>query len=101
MVDERQGQAEQDDHDAGDDTPAEQVRDRVVDPLRFRLSCRAVHPRTPCTSIWIETPITTTTAMRTARLLTRPRTFDPRNAPVRTPMLTGAAMNGSICPRAK
>src|SRR5262249_37663542 len=94
MVDDGDRHSDEHDGDAQHDAQAQHGDDRRVDPV--------LHAVTPLNSIGAATAASMTTKMyRTARLLMRPSVCEPMSAPPITPMATGAAMNGSICPREK
>src|SRR5713226_7547527 len=94
MVHERDHHANSDDADTQQDAGAQKGTDGDVRP--------GLQAITPLNSICAAmSKSTTTKIMRTDRLPMRPSVCDPAKAPARTPMATGAAMNGSICPREK
>src|SRR5450759_303616 len=98
MVHEGDDETRGDDEDAQRDAGAQNRADRRLDPLH-------VHgldhqPAIPFTSICSEMMTSVATKRRrTMRFSMRVRRRDPRNAPARTPIATGAAMNGSTSPR--
>src|SRR5437773_443933 len=94
FVYERDRHAHSDDANAQQDADAQEHGDGGVHP--------GFQPITPLSSICAAMSTSTTTnVMRIDRLPIRPSMCDPARAPASTPMATGAAMNGSICPREK
>src|SRR5437867_8900441 len=94
MVYERDHHAQSDDAHTQQNAGAQQRGNGGVDP--------GFQPMTPLSSICAAMSTSTTTnVMRIDRLPIRASVCDPTKAPPRTPMATGAAMNGSICPREK
>src|SRR6266480_253617 len=94
MVIERDRHADEHDGDAQHDAHAQDGDNRRVHPV--------LHAVTPLKSICAARTVSTTRKQsRTRRLLVRPSVCEPMNAPPITPMATGPAMNGSICPREK
>src|SRR5207247_3372748 len=92
MVHEGDHHADGDDADAQQHTDAQQRGHDGVLPVP--------QPIAPLSSICAAmTTRTTTKVMRIDPLSMRPSVRDPANAPAITPTATGAAMNGSICPR--
>src|ERR1700680_1532729 len=94
MLYERDHHADSDDADAQQNADAQERGDGGIHP-RFQ-------PITPLSSICAAMSTSTTTnVIRIDWLPIRPSVCDPARAPASTPMATGAAMNGSVCPREK
>src|SRR5581483_5397605 len=110
MVDERHDRAGQHDQQARQHPDPQQPADGQLDLADLLLvGCGAVvgagggvGHHNPFNSISIETHNKTiTNTLRMTELCSRPSRREPVSAPVRTPMATGPATNGSTWPRAK